>query len=90
MAQAWDIISSEGAKRGLFPSKEKSLVYNAVLEPANKDPLSGGVPRADLKGFKLLGAPLGTEEFEAEILEERLVNIQHLLASLHILDDPHM
>ena len=62
---------SEGAKRGLFLSKEKSLVYYARLEPANKDPLGRGVPRADLRGFKLLGAPLGTEEFEANILEER-------------------
>ena len=90
LVQAWDIISSEGAKRGLFLSKEKSLVYNAVLEPANKDPLSRGVPRADLKGFKLLGAPLGTEEYEGEILEERLISIRHLLDSLHLLDDPHM
>ena len=90
LVQAWDIMMSEGAKRGLYLSKEKSLVYHAHLEPANKDPLGRGVPRADLRGFKLLGAPLGTEEFEANILEERLVSIRHLLDSLHHLDDPHM
>ena len=90
LVQAWDIMMSEGAKRGLFLSKEKSLVYHAHLEPANKDPMGRGVPRADLRGFKLLGAPLGTEEFEANILEGRLVSIRHLLDSLHHLDDPHM
>ena len=39
LVQAWDIMMSEGAKRGLYLSKEKSLVYHAHLEPANKDPL---------------------------------------------------
>ena len=43
-----------------------------------------------IRGFKLLGAPLGTEEFQANILEERLVSIRHLLDSLHLLYDPHM
>ena len=33
---------------------------------------------------------MGTEEFEGEILEERLVSIRHMLDSLHLLDDPHM
>ena len=41
-------------------------------------------------GFKLLGAPVGEEDFVGAVLEERLVATKELLERLPLLEDPHM
>ena len=58
--------------------------------PGDLDPLARGVARGQEGGFKLLGAPLGDENFVEEVLEGRLVGIQQLLDSLPLLEGPHM
>ena len=70
LIQAWDILVKEGEPRGLFLSQEKSLVFCPEHDPNDQDPLSRGVKRAEGKGFKLLGAPLGAKEFEEEVLSQ--------------------
>ena len=49
-----------------------------------------GVTRGENKGFKLLGAPVGSCEFEKEVLEGRLAGVQQLLDRLHTLQDSNM
>jgi hypothetical protein len=88
--EAWDILVMEGVHCGLHQSREKSLVFCPEHNPQDQDPLGRGVTRVERKGIKLLGEPVAEQEIEAEILEERVVSLQHLLDSLHLLDDPHM
>ena len=90
LVEAWDLLVREGPSRGLHLSKEKSLVFCPHHDPADQDPLGRGVTRVQKQGIKLLGAPVGEREYEAEILEERVVSVKHLLDSLHHLNDPHI
>ena len=90
LVKAWDILVAEGAPQGFHLSREKSLVSCQGHDGNDKDPLRRGVTRVEGGGFKLLGAPVGTQDDKDLILEERLVGIQHLLDSLHLLVDPHM
>jgi hypothetical protein len=87
LAEAWDILGREGVPRGPHLSRVKSLVY---CPDHDQDPLGRGVTRVEARGIKLLGAPVGEQEYEAKILEKRLISIQQLLDSLYLLDDPHM
>ena len=52
--------------------------------------MAGGVTRGEDRGFKLLGAPVGSWEFEKEVLEGWLARLQQLLYRLNTLQDPHM
>ena len=90
LVEAWDILVREGVPRGLHLSKEKSLVFCPHHDPDDQDPLGRGITRVQNRGIKLLGAPIGEADFEAEILEQRVVSIQQLLESLHHLNDPHI
>ena len=90
LAEAWDILAREGPPRGLHLLKEKSLVFCPHHDPADQDPLGRGVTRVQKKGIKLLGAPVGEKDYKAEILEERVVSVKHLLDNLHHLNDPHI
>lgn len=90
LVKAWDLLVAEGAPRGFHLSKEKSLVSCQGHNREDRDPLGRGVTRVEGGGFKLLGAPVGNWDYEEQILEERLVSVQHILDSLHLLDDPHM
>jgi hypothetical protein len=90
LMDAWDILEAEGVPRGLHLNQEKSLVSCPVHDPADQDPLERGVTRADDRGAKLLGAPLGNLEFQEEVLESRLATVEKLLQDLHLLEDPHV
>lgn len=90
LQDAWDILVAEGGCRCLVFSREKSSVFCPEHDPEDEDPLERGITRADNRGSKLLGAPVGVEEYEEEILEERLVGMQTVLDSLHLLEDPHL
>jgi hypothetical protein len=90
LTAAWDILLVEGRPRGLIPSGEKSLVLCLGHDSRDTDPLGRGVTRTEDRGTKLLGAPFGDHELEAEILEERLTSVKSLLEKLHLLEDPHM
>ena len=90
LTAAWDLMVREGEPRGLYLSRDKSLVFCHNYDPTDLDPLGRGVTRDQVGGCKLLGAPIGDEEFVEEVLEERLVAIQKLLDLLPTLEDPHM
>ena len=84
LAEAWDLLVAEVAPRGFHLSREKSLVSCQDHKREDRDPLRRGVTRVEGGGFKLLGAPIGSWDYEEQILEERLVSIQRLLDSLHL------
>ena len=90
LVEAWDLLVAEGEPRGLHLSRGKSLVFCPHHDPEDQDPLGRGVVRGEGGGFKLLGAPLGDEGYEGEILEKRVIAIQELLDRLPLLEDPHM
>ena len=89
LSEAWDLLVREGEPRGLYLSRDKSLVFCPAHEPGDLDPIGRGVTRA-VGGFKLLGAPLGDRDFEEDLVERRLADISHLLERLPLLEDPHM
>ena len=90
LVAAWDILVTHGVPRGLILSRVKSRVHCQGHDQLDTDPLGRGVTRGEDRGFKLLGAPVGSWEFEKEVLEGRLAGVQQLLDKLHTLQDPHM
>ena len=48
-----------------------------------------GIPRVTKGGVKLLGAPVGSQVFEMEILVDRIAKLEALLEKLPTLEDPH-
>ena len=75
--------------RGLFFSANKSLVWSSQFKSGDLDPLGRGVRRHESPGTVMLGAPIGTVEFEREILQARIGKIEGVLAELASLEDPH-
>ena len=90
LVEIWDLLTREGEPRGLYLSREKSVVFCPSHDPADQDPIDRGVTRTTEGGFKLLGAPIGEEDFVEEVLRRRLEGVRSLLAELHILEDPHL
>ena len=64
LQEAWDLIVREGVPRGLHLSQDKSLVFlvggDVGEDPLGRDVLGVG---EDEGGFKLLGAPICSQEF---------------------------
>ena len=90
LGEAVDILRAEGPLIGAHMSVSKTVVYCPHHDRHDTDPLNRGIRRADNEGIKVLGAPVGSEEYEERILEERLITVRDLLSKLHLLDDPHM
>ena len=90
LVEVWDLLTRKGEPRGLFLSREKSVVFCPHDDPADQDPLDRGVSRTVQSGFKLLGAPIGEDDFVEEVLKRRLEGVRSLLAELHTLKDPHI
>ena len=90
LGEVWDLLTREGEPRGLFLSREKSEVFCPLHDPTDQDPLSRGVTRAEEGGIKLLGAPIGDDQYVEEVLRRRLESMRSLVAELHTLEDPHI
>ena len=78
---------TQGVPKGMILSPDKSRVYCQGHDPLDADPLGRGVTRGEHRGFKLLGAPVGSWEFEKEVLEGRL-GVQQLLDRTHTWSTP--
>ena len=83
-----DILKQEGPLKGLFLSSTKSKVWSPSQLNTN-DPLSRGIPLDTSDGINLLGAPVGSERFESEMVEERITKSECLMEKLSFLEDPH-
>ena len=84
-----DICVREGEQWGLYFSAGKSLVWSEKFEANDVNPLQRGVKRLLSAGTVLLGAPIGSSQFEGEVLEARVTKVEGLLGKLPMLEDPH-
>ena len=82
---AWDILSVSDPPRGLFLSRVKSLERCPGHDITDRDPLQRGITRAEDRGSKVLGAPIGDHDFEEEVLESRLKSVVSLLDLLPVI-----
>jgi hypothetical protein len=55
----------------------------------DNDPLERGIPRFRKEGIKLLGAPVGSQDFMEEVLKDRIIKLEALMDKLHLLEDPN-
>ena len=68
----------------------KFRIYCPGHDPLDMHHLGRGVTRGEDRGFKLLGAPLGSWEYEEEVLGGRIASVQELLDKLQTHQDPHI
>ena len=80
-----DILQQEGPLKGLFLSSTKSKVWSPS-QLNNNDPLSRGIPLDTSDGINLLGAPVGSERFESEMVEERITKSECFMEKLSFLE----
>ena len=89
LQQAIDILSQQGPDRGLHLNASKSMVWCPGHDQEDADPLERGIPRVRKEGVKLLGAPVGSQAFEEEVLLDRITKLETLMEKLPTLEDPH-
>ena len=82
-------MCQQGAERGLHFNADKSIVWCPSHDQADDDPLVRGIPRVKKEGIKLLGAPVGSQAFEEEVLQDRITKLETLVEKLPSLEDPH-
>ena len=94
------IVEREGASRGLVlstafttkaPGQPKSTVWSPIHQDQSEeqDPLQKGVPRVNMPGITLLGAPIGSRNFVRSELEAKVEKIQKTIEMLPNIQDPH-
>ena len=77
--------------RGLHLSRAKSTVWSlrAASDPLqHQDPLGRGIQMLMQPGTVLLGAPVGSVEFEKQAIQERVSKVQQIMNRLPMLKDP--
>ena len=99
LQQVVDIILREGPACGLIlstgqtvkaPDPPKTTVWSRLDMSDDDDPLGRGVPRVRGDGITLLGAPLGSDDFVATALQEKVNKVQRITSLLPDLLDPHI
>ena len=83
--KAFELLREKGPARGLVLNIEK----NEIWWPARRmpDPFPAEVIRVDPRGVKLLGAPVGNDDYTAAFLEEKLARLQEVHKLLREVDD---
>ena len=98
LGAAVDILQEEGPRLGLIlstaasvppPGKPKSTIWCPTPPEQQEDPLRKGLVFVKEEGVILLGAPLGSVEFEAEHIKRKVEKIKETTALLPLLEDPH-
>ena len=100
LQKAVDVLLREGPSRGLhlstaatvpMGSRPKSTVWcpNSLHSEDSQDPLDRGIPRVQEAGIVLLGAPLGSHQFEQEKINLKVEKIREITEHLFLLNDPH-
>ena len=85
------IVKRDGPQRGLHLQPDKSTVWSpSPLAPGNKDPLQCGIKQVEEPGIKLLGAPIGSDEFIAQFVKKKVEKIKIITAQLPSLHQPHL
>ena len=93
-----DILKREGPSRGLYlsdttsippPGRPKSVVWCPAGSIREVDPLQCGIPQVEEAGIMVLGAPVGSLDFERVALEKRILKVKNITDTLPLLKDPH-
>ena len=86
------IIQEEGPACGLYLSP-KSVIWSSLPYTMSHPDIfqfrREGYNVSDEKGIVLLGAPVGSVEFEAEVLKAKMAKVKDVIDLLHSLGDPH-
>ena len=99
LQQVVEIILREGPACGLIlstgqtvkaPEPPKTTVWSRLDRSIGDDPLGKGVPRVREGGIILLGAPVGSDDFVAAALQEKVNKVQRITSLLPDLQDPHV
>jgi ubiquitin carboxyl-terminal hydrolase 44/49 len=82
--KVFELLEKEGPEVGLHLNVKK----NEIWWPSRSEPDPfPEVERVDNSGVKLLGAPIGTEEFTAKFVSKKLDVLQSVCAKLEAVDD---
>ena len=90
------ILEQEGPPHGLYMSTRmtsqdpKSNVWGPGLEEDEGDPLGVGVTPEFGEGITVLGAPVGSNRFEEEVIRTRMGKIKMLTEKLELLHDSQL
>ena len=95
LRQVVEVINEMGPERGLtlstdrsVPGHGKTVVWSPAFPPdIGPDPLECGTRKVEDAGIKLLGAPVGSEDFTRQQLEEAIDKIRRITAALPSLED---
>ena len=91
LAKVVKILEEDAPLLGLTLNKHKCSVWVGDHDPDNPDPLGCGIPRADNAGFLLLGSPIGTPEYMASKLNDRIDKIEDtVLNKIPLLENPQL
>ena len=88
-ARALEILQEDGPPRGLHLNPPKSLVRCPSHPVEDEFPLGQGIERVRGGGIKVLGSPVGDEEYSRGFLEAKIASLEELLAKIHLLEDAH-
>ena len=85
-------LKASAEKLGLQLNMSKCELVSAVPEGTgmNLDLFDKNIPRKLDDGFKLLGAPIGTDEYCQSLTHQRATKIQDCLDAIGDLPDPHI
>ena len=93
-----DILQEEGPRLGLIlsttasvppPAKPKSTIWCPTPPERQEDPLGKGLLFVMEDSVILLGAPVGSLNFEARQIQRKVEKIQDTTALLPLLEDAH-
>ena len=90
-----EVLKEMGPARGLIlstdwsvPGRDKTAVWSPGFSPeVGPDPLECGTRKVEDAGIKLLGAPVGSEEFTRQQLAGSIEKIRQITAELPSLGD---
>jgi len=89
VSKAFELITSEGPKYGLFMNHSKSSLYWPSGNQLNSELFNPNIQRLN-DGFMCLGAPLGTTSFTERIWNEKYVKMEQLFNKISKIKDPQI
>ena len=91
LGQVVDIVEREGPALGVNLNADKSSIWcPMVTGPGDPDPLHRKISRVQDTGIKLLGSPIGDEDFVRRFFQARTDKVRAITAELSSLQQPHL
>ena len=91
LGQVVDIVKREGPALGVTLNLDKSSIWcPMVTGPGEPDPLHRKILRIQDTGIKLLGSPIGDEDYIKRFFQARTDKVRSITAELSSLQQPHL